>query len=90
MRMPAREQAPERGDGPECARMKPLRSGSAGHRHGRLAARGTVLRRNEEEITRRAGRPIRITWIATRTLERARQAHARREGRHRHRRIRER
>ena len=23
----------------------------------------TVLRRNEEEITRRAGRPIRITWI---------------------------
>ena len=36
--------------------------------------RGTwdVLRRNAEEITRRAGRPIRITWIATRTLERAR------------------
>jgi len=37
--------------------------------------RGTwdVLRRNEEEITRRAGRPIRITWIATRTLDRARE-----------------
>src|SRR6478672_9368577 len=35
--------------------------------------RGTwdVLRRNAEEITRRAGRPIRITWIGTRTLERA-------------------
>ena len=31
-----------------------------------------VLRRNEEEITRRAGRPIRITWVATRTLDRAR------------------
>ena len=38
--------------------------------------RGTwdVLRRNEEEITRRAGRPIRINWIATRTLDRARDA----------------
>jgi homoserine dehydrogenase len=37
--------------------------------------RGTwdVLRRNEEEITRRAGRPIRITWVATRTLDRARE-----------------
>ena len=36
--------------------------------------RGTwdVLRRNEEEITRRAGRPIRITWVGTRTLDRAR------------------
>src|SRR6476646_821590 len=36
--------------------------------------RGTwdVLRRNEEEITRRAGRPIRISWIGTRTLQRAR------------------
>ena len=32
-----------------------------------------VLLRNEEEITRRAGRPIRITWIATRTLDRARE-----------------
>jgi homoserine dehydrogenase len=34
----------------------------------------TVLKRNEEEISRRAGRPIRITWIATRTLERAQKA----------------
>jgi homoserine dehydrogenase len=33
----------------------------------------TVLRRNEEEIARRAGRPIRITWIAERALERARE-----------------
>ena len=33
----------------------------------------TVLRRNEEEISRRAGRPIRITWIAERALERARE-----------------
>jgi homoserine dehydrogenase len=33
-----------------------------------------VLRRNEEEITRRAGRPIRIAWIAARTLDRARDA----------------
>jgi homoserine dehydrogenase len=32
-----------------------------------------VLRRNEEEIARRAGRPIRITWIAERALERARE-----------------
>jgi homoserine dehydrogenase len=34
----------------------------------------TVLRRNEEEITRRAGRPIRITWIAERDKERARES----------------
>ena len=33
----------------------------------------TVLRRNEEEIARRAGRPIRITWIAEKALERARE-----------------
>src|SRR5437660_423546 len=32
-----------------------------------------VLRRNEEEITRRAGRPIRITWIAEKAQERARE-----------------
>jgi len=32
-----------------------------------------VLRRNEEEITRRAGRPIRITWIAERAIDRARE-----------------
>jgi homoserine dehydrogenase len=31
-----------------------------------------VLRRNQEEIQRRAGRPIAINWIATRTLDRAR------------------
>ncbi len=38
--------------------------------------RGTwdVLRRNQEEITRRAGRPIRITAIGTRTIARARDA----------------
>src|SRR5689334_7194358 len=34
----------------------------------------TVLRRNAEEIARRAGRPIRITWIAERDLGRARGA----------------
>src|SRR5262245_63009837 len=33
----------------------------------------TVLRRNQEEITRRAGRPIRITWIAEKLLDRARE-----------------
>jgi homoserine dehydrogenase len=33
----------------------------------------TVLRRNEEEITRRAGRPIRITAVADKNLELARQ-----------------
>ena len=33
----------------------------------------TVLRRNEEEITRRAGRPIRITWIAERAIDVARE-----------------
>ena len=33
----------------------------------------TVLRRNEEEIARRAGRPIRITWIAEQALDRARE-----------------
>src|SRR5215831_16218537 len=33
----------------------------------------TVLRRNAEEITRRAGRPIRITWIAEKAMERARE-----------------
>ena len=51
--------------------MKPLQVGLLGFG---TVGRGTwdVLRRNAEEITRRAGRPIRITWIATRTLERAR------------------
>ena len=33
-----------------------------------------VLARNGEEIARRAGRPIRVTWIGTRTLDRARDA----------------
>src|SRR5690348_2485081 len=52
--------------------MKPLHVGLVGFG---TVGRGTwdVLRRNEEEIARRAGRPIRITWVGTRTLERARQ-----------------
>jgi homoserine dehydrogenase len=33
-----------------------------------------VLARNGEEIARRAGRPIRVAWIGTRTLDRARAA----------------
>ncbi|HVO87202.1 MAG TPA: homoserine dehydrogenase [Casimicrobiaceae bacterium] len=33
-----------------------------------------VLRRNEEEITRRAGRPIRVTCVSTRTPDRVRKA----------------
>ncbi len=55
------------------AAMKPLQVGLLGMG---TVGRGTwdVLRRNEEEITRRAGRPIRITRIATRTLARARAA----------------
>jgi homoserine dehydrogenase len=54
------------------AAMKPLNVGLLGFG---TVGRGTwdVLRRNEEEITRRAGRPIRINWIATRTLGRARE-----------------
>ena len=53
--------------------MKPMQVGLLGMG---TVGRGTwtVLRRNAEEITRRAGRPIRITWIATRTLDRAREA----------------
>ena len=60
--------------------MKPLNVGLLGFG---TVGRGTwdVLRRNEEEITRRAGRPIRITWIATRTLDRARDGDARRRRR---------
>ncbi|HTI45540.1 MAG TPA: homoserine dehydrogenase [Casimicrobiaceae bacterium] len=52
--------------------MKPLQVGLLGFG---TVGRGTweVLRRNEEEIVRRAGRPIRITWVATRTLDRARE-----------------
>src|SRR5689334_2383151 len=55
------------------ATMKPLQVGLLGMG---TVGRGTwdVLRRNEEEITRRAGRPIRITHIATRTLARAQSA----------------
>jgi homoserine dehydrogenase len=51
--------------------VKPLNVGLIGFG---TVGRGTwdVLRRNEEEIVRRAGRPIRITWIGTRTLDRAR------------------
>jgi len=54
------------------APMKPLQVGLIGFG---TVGRGTwdVLRRNAEEITRRAGRPIRITWIGTRTLDRARE-----------------
>ena len=40
----------------------------------------TVLNRNAEEITRRAGRPIRITRIATRRPEKARAALGRSDG----------
>ncbi len=51
--------------------MKPLQVGIVGFG---TVGKGVwdVLRRNEEEIARRAGRPIRVTWIATRTLDRAR------------------
>ncbi|HET9046015.1 MAG TPA: homoserine dehydrogenase [Casimicrobiaceae bacterium] len=51
--------------------MKPLQVGIVGFG---TVGKGVwdVLRRNEEEITRRAGRPIRVTWVATRTLDRAR------------------
>src|SRR5438270_7451990 len=52
--------------------MKPLQVGLLGM--GTVGCgTWTVLRRNEEEITRRAGRPIRITWIAERLIDRARQ-----------------
>jgi homoserine dehydrogenase len=53
--------------------MQPMRVGLLGMG---TVGRGTwdVLNRNAEEIARRAGRPIRINWIATRTLERARRA----------------
>lgn len=51
--------------------MKPLQVGLLGM--GTVGSgTWTVLRRNEEEITRRAGRPIRITWIAERALDVAR------------------
>jgi len=52
--------------------MKPINVGLLGFG---TVGKGTwdVLRRNQEEIQRRAGRPIAITWIATRTLDRARE-----------------
>jgi homoserine dehydrogenase len=53
--------------------MKPLQVGLLGLGTVGLGT-WTVLRRNEEEITRRAGRPIRITWIAERLIDRAREA----------------
>ncbi|HEY5308406.1 MAG TPA: homoserine dehydrogenase, partial [Casimicrobiaceae bacterium] len=52
--------------------MKPLQVGLLGM--GTVGnGTWTVLRRNEEEITRRAGRPIRITWIAERAIDVARE-----------------
>ena len=53
--------------------MKPLQVGLLGMG---TVGMGTwkVLRRNEQEIARRAGRPIRITWIAERNLDVAREA----------------
>ncbi len=53
--------------------MKPLQVGLLGMG---TVGMGTwkVLRRNEEEIARRAGRPIRITWIAELALDVAREA----------------
>ena len=53
--------------------MKPLQVGLLGMG---TVGMGTwkVLRRNAEEIARRAGRPIRITWIAERALDIAREA----------------
>jgi homoserine dehydrogenase len=52
--------------------MKPLQVGILGFG---TVGKGVwdVLRRNQEEITRRAGRPIRIGWVATRTIDRARE-----------------
>jgi homoserine dehydrogenase len=52
--------------------MKPLQVGLLGI--GTVGSgTWTVLRRNEGEIARRAGRPIRITWIADKALDRARE-----------------
>ena len=53
--------------------MQPMRVGLLGMG---TVGRGTwdVLNRNAEEIARRAGRPIRISWVATRTLDRAQRA----------------
>ncbi len=59
--------------------MQPMRVGLLGM--GTVGC-GTwnVLNRNAQEIARRAGRPIRINWVATRTLERARKALGAAEG----------
>ena len=54
------------------AQMKPLQVGLLGIGTVGLGT-WTVLRRNAEEIARRAGRPIRITWIAERALDIARE-----------------
>jgi len=53
--------------------MKPLQVGLLGLGTVGLGT-WKVLQRNAEEIARRAGRPIRITWIAERALEQARAA----------------
>jgi len=55
------------------AAMRPLNVGLIGFG---TVGRGVfdVLARNGEEIARRAGRPIRLHWIGTRTLARAREA----------------
>ncbi len=59
--------------------MKPLHVGLLGFG---TVGRGVwdVLHRNQEEITRRAGRPIGITAVGTRTPERARETLAARPG----------
>ena len=59
--------------------MQPMRVGLLGMG---TVGRGTwtVLNRNAEEITRRAGRPIRITRVATRRPENARAALGRSDG----------
>jgi homoserine dehydrogenase len=61
------------------APMQPMRVGLLGMG---TVGRGTwdVLNRNAEEIARRAGRPIRITAIATRTVARAQHALAGAQG----------
>ena len=55
--------------------MKPLQVGLLGLGTVGLGT-WKVLQRNAEEISRRAGRPIRITWIAERAIEAARAATA--------------
>src|SRR6266536_542247 len=55
------------------ATMKPLQVGLLGIGTVGMGT-WTVLSRNAEEITRRAGRPIRITWVAEKAQDRARAA----------------